>query len=109
VKEQRRRQYLGYSKSTAQKNLPNRVRYFTEGNIGIILTNYGPLDEGMIRKYTRQILNGLRYLHKHSIAHGDLKTSSLLLDNTGNMKLTDYGVSKHLIGTSKASRKFLSV
>ncbi len=44
--------------------------YFTEGNISIILSNYGPLEEGMIRKYTRQIINGLRYLHKHSIAHG---------------------------------------
>lgn len=34
------------------------------------------LEETMLRKYTRQILEGLAFLHGHSIIHGDIKVDS---------------------------------
>lgn len=61
----------------------------------------------MIRKYSIQILNGLRYLHAHNVVHGDLKVSNLLLDHMGSLKLTDYGIHKkiaELLDPSKASK-----
>lgn len=51
------------------------------------------LDEGTIRKYTRQILHALLYLHTHHVAHRNLKCTNILIDGKGDGKilLSDYG------------------
>ena len=53
------------------------------------LREYGP---GMIK----QILSGLKFLHNHNILHRDLKPSNVLVDITGRMRLTDFGISRVL-------------
>ena len=53
------------------------------------LKEYGP---GMIK----QILSGLKFLHDHNILHRDLKPSNVLVDITGRMRLTDFGISRVL-------------
>ncbi|KAG6903697.1 hypothetical protein DXG01_015534, partial [Tephrocybe rancida] len=37
--------------------------------------------------------SGLTYLHKNSIIHGDLKGASILVDDVGRARLTDFGIS----------------
>jgi len=51
----------------------------------------GGLGETILRKYTRQILEGLEYLHHQNTVHGDIKCSNMLLDHNGNIKLSDFG------------------
>eukprot|EP00756_Hemistasia_phaeocysticola_P022020 Hpha_TRINITY_DN15806_c1_g6::TRINITY_DN15806_c1_g6_i1::g.188277::m.188277 len=49
-----------------------------------------PLDNG--RVYTKEVLNGLRYLHKSGIAHRDIKCENILINfSTGRAKLADFG------------------
>ncbi|KAF9647775.1 kinase-like protein [Thelephora ganbajun] len=38
------------------------------------------------------VANGLSYLHSHSVIHGDLKGPSILVDDTGRARLTDFGL-----------------
>jgi mitogen-activated protein kinase kinase kinase 1 len=38
-----------------------------------MLDRYGPFDEEVILHYTKQILEGLSYLHDNHILHRDLK------------------------------------
>ena len=51
------------------------------------------LDEGTIRKYTRQILHALLYLHTHHVAHHNLKCTNILVEDKaeGRILLSDYG------------------
>ncbi|KAH3747789.1 hypothetical protein DPMN_182221, partial [Dreissena polymorpha] len=72
------------------------MEYMPGGSVFDIINKYGALQEAVAGKYTRQILEGLAYLHKNSIVHRDIKGANVLRDNNGNVKLSDFGTSKRL-------------
>lgn len=43
-----------------------------------------------------QLASGVSYLHDHWILHRDLKTSNLLLNNRGNLKIADFGMARYV-------------
>ncbi|XP_043706636.1 serine/threonine-protein kinase GRIK2-like isoform X2 [Telopea speciosissima] len=52
------------------------------------------LGESTARKYLRDVVAGLMYLHDHNIVHGDIKPDNLLVTSTGTVKIGDFGVSQ---------------
>lgn len=56
----------------------------------------GSLNEKVIRLYTREILLGLKYLHKQGIVHCDIKCRNILLGASGAVKLADFGCGRRL-------------
>jgi serine/threonine protein kinase len=47
-----------------------------------------------VRKYTKQILDGLVYLHDNDVIHLDIKGANILVDDRGTIKLADFGASE---------------
>lgn len=47
-------------------------------------------------KLLRQFFSGLAYLHRKNVIHGDLKPANVLLDDSFNAVLTDFGLSRVL-------------
>jgi serine/threonine protein kinase len=47
-----------------------------------------------IRKISRDVALGLRYLHRNGIVHHDIKPENLLFDGDDVVRLTDFGVSR---------------
>ncbi|KAJ8721758.1 hypothetical protein PYW07_002533 [Mythimna separata] len=48
--------------------------------------------EDEARRYWRQLLAGLQYLHGRGVAHRDIKPENLLLDNRDQLKISDFGM-----------------
>ena len=66
------------------------------GSIASLLQRFGAFAEKLVAVYTRQILEGLHYLHTHHIMHRDIKGANILVDNAGCVKLADFGASRRL-------------
>lgn len=56
-------------------------------------------------KICSQIISALKYCNSMSIAHHDIKTSNILFDSNGRVKVADFGLSE-LIGTEKHLKEF---
>jgi [calcium/calmodulin-dependent protein kinase] kinase len=54
----------------------------------------GALGEITARKYLRDVVAGLMYLHAHNVIHGDIKPDNLLVTSTGRVKIGDFSVSQ---------------
>lgn len=54
----------------------------------------GAIGESMARKYLRDIVSGLMYLHGHNVVHGDIKPDNLLVAPSGTVKIGDFSVSQ---------------
>ncbi len=70
------------------------------------IKTYGTFTPALIAKYVRQILRGLEYLHAKQVVHCDLKAANILTNARGQVKLSDFGVSKLYseIATGKGSQ-----
>ncbi|KZV95430.1 WD40 repeat-like protein [Exidia glandulosa HHB12029] len=55
------------------------------------------------------ILNGLGFLHDHSIVHGDIKGGNILIDDDGTARLCDFGLSRLLAKHSQSITNTTSV
>ncbi|KAG0514816.1 hypothetical protein BDA96_10G225900 [Sorghum bicolor] len=60
------------------------------------------LQDNHVSTYTRQILNGLTYLHERNIVHRDIKCANILVHANGSVKLADFGLAKELSKFSAA-------
>lgn len=47
----------------------------------------------LARKYFRDVLRGLHYLHFHHIIHRDIKPENILVSKDDTAKIADFGVS----------------
>ncbi|XP_005390813.1 PREDICTED: mitogen-activated protein kinase kinase kinase 19 isoform X2 [Chinchilla lanigera] len=78
----------------------NVVSIFMEfvpgGSISSIISRFGPLPEMVVCKYTKQILQGVAYLHENCVVHRDIKGNNVMLMPTGIIKLIDFGCAKRL-------------
>ncbi|XP_072495894.1 ribosomal protein S6 kinase-related protein isoform X2 [Notamacropus eugenii] len=79
-----------------QRHLFTMYNYYSTGDLHSLWTTIGCFSEVTIRLFAAELALGVGYLHDLGIVHRDLKMENILLDERGHLKLTDFGLSRHL-------------
>ncbi|EGN97581.1 hypothetical protein SERLA73DRAFT_92742 [Serpula lacrymans var. lacrymans S7.3] len=67
--------------------------YVNGGQMLDYIISHGRLRERVARKFARQIGSALDYCHRNNVVHRDLKIENILISETGNIKIIDFGLS----------------
>lgn len=68
------------------------IEYCSGGELFDHIVERNRLTESESRKFFRQIVSAVAYLHSLGYAHRDLKPENILLDKDENLKLIDFGL-----------------
>ncbi|KAL8198944.1 UNVERIFIED_CONTAM: hypothetical protein K2H54_030180 [Gekko kuhli] len=79
-----------------QRHLFIMCTYCSTGDLYTFWKSVGPFTESIIRLFATELVLVLGYLHNLGIVHRDVKMENILLDERGHLKLTDFGLSRHL-------------
>lgn len=78
------------------------MEYMEGGSLHELLRVCQRLPEQLISGVARRVLEGLKYLHGMQIVHRDIKPSNLLINEKGEVKIADFGVSHVVTGMFEA-------
>lgn len=71
------------------------VMEYAEHDLRLLLDNMKhPYSQSEVKSLVQQLLRGVAHIHAHWVIHRDLKTSNLLLNNGGILKLCDFGLAR---------------
>ncbi|CAH1267154.1 MARK4 [Branchiostoma lanceolatum] len=77
------------------------LEYAQEGQLSVFVRRYRVgrgvgLPENVACRFTKQLVDGLQYVHRQGIVHRDLKDENILLDRKFNVKISDFGFATEL-------------
>lgn len=70
------------------------MEYMEHDLKGLMETMKQPFSQSEVKCLMLQLLSGVKYLHDNWVLHRDLKTSNLLLNNRGELKICDFGLAR---------------
>ncbi|PNF29754.1 Mitogen-activated protein kinase kinase kinase kinase 5 [Cryptotermes secundus] len=83
------------------------MEYCGGGSLQDIYHITGPLTEPQIAYMCKETLHGLAYLHSMGKMHRDIKGANILLTESGDVKLADFGVSAQITATINKRKSFI--
>lgn len=65
-----------------------------------VVASEGPLGEQRVIEFAGLVAAGLAHAHRHGFVHRDIKPSNLMVDESGTVRILDFGIARHTSGTS---------
>jgi serine/threonine protein kinase len=72
------------------------MEYIPGGSITFLLKFFKSFKEPLVKIYIGQVVKVLSRLHGKGIVHRDLKPDNLMVDDSGTVKLSDFGFIKSI-------------
>jgi serine/threonine-protein kinase len=88
-----------YDRGEAEGTYYIAMEYLDGRSLKELILSRGPAPVTVSVEYARQILQALRFAHRHGIVHRDIKPHNVLVDAEGRVKVTDFGIAR--AGTSQ--------
>ena len=70
------------------------MEYSPSKNLAEIMSEGGQLPEPEVLKIALQVAEGLSYAHGKGIIHRDIKPGNIMMDQSGDVKIADFGIAK---------------
>ena len=67
------------------------MEYMNAGSLADLLDTQVAFPEEAIAYVTKEVLEALKYMHRHHQIHRDIKSVNIMLDTEGHVKLVDFG------------------
>ncbi|KAF5533530.1 agc ndr ndr-unclassified kinase [Fusarium napiforme] len=84
-----------------EKSIYLAMEYVPGGDFRTLLNNTGVLSNRHARFYIAEMFCSVDALHQLGYIHRDLKPENFLVDSTGHIKLTDFGLAAGVLAPSK--------
>ncbi|KAG6857099.1 hypothetical protein H0H87_009660 [Tephrocybe sp. NHM501043] len=68
--------------------------YMDHDLAGLLENDRVKLVPSQIKLYMKQLLEGTEYMHRNHILHRDMKAANLLISNTGELRIADFGLAR---------------
>lgn len=72
------------------------MEYMDGGSLASMINQGGPVPEPVAQCIAASLISALEYLASKHVVHRDVKPANILLNTKGEVKLTDFGVSKNI-------------
>ncbi|MCC5915417.1 MAG: SEL1-like repeat protein, partial [Balneolaceae bacterium] len=89
-----------------------KMRYCSNGSLNSWIAREKKVTEQEIATLLEQVGSGLAHLHKKKVIHQDIKPDNILIDESGDFLLTDFGISRQMQSTLKkatANQSYMTV
>jgi eukaryotic-like serine/threonine-protein kinase len=112
--------FLREAETAAQLNHPNIVPiYSVDERDGLVyfvmacvdgtnlakrISERGTLDPAEVRTELREVADALAYAHARGVVHRDIKPDNILLDKSGHVLVTDFGIAKAAQAAKEAKK-----
>ncbi|SCU78500.1 LAME_0A04698g1_1 [Lachancea meyersii CBS 8951] len=93
----------------SQKTVYMIFEYADNDLSGLLMNEQIKFSSANCKHIFKSLLEGIQYLHQNNILHRDIKGSNILINNKGQLKITDFGLARKMRDDSDYTNRVITL